>query len=253
MEKIPKSSHPAFEHPYPPVMNTARYICEEIKKNVKSSYVNELISLITHYNKAQRTQKQALDRMTPIGKALIISSSTYSPTASIISDKIEGRIRAYSKWRNLVAKGKPWDHKQEIREKIQGQEDWACDNTTGLKFMYDIWSNIHYGFVGRYVGFTEFELINGAGMAQINDNSRTTWQWIKQYSRNRFITFGDADILGGLDDAEDTQAIKIGFSLFHKFGPMPNLLTSQDIINEILIFYRNHKPLNVEKCEYHHF
>lgn len=36
--------------------------------------------------------------------------------------------------------------------------------------MYDIWSNIHYGFVGRFVGFTEFELINGAGYAQICDN-----------------------------------------------------------------------------------
>ena len=76
-------------------------------------------------------------------------------------------------------------------------------------------------------------------------------QWLKQYVKNRFVDFGDADILGGFDDAEDTQAIKIGFSLFKKFGRAPELLKPQDIINEIMLFYHNHKPLHVEKCEFH--
>lgn len=134
---------------------------------------------------------------------------------------------------------------------MQNSMEWACDSTTELKFMYDIWSNIHYGFVGRYVGFTEFELINGAGYAQLGDNNRSVGQWLEQYAKNRFVDFGDADILGGFDDAEDTQAIKIGFSLFNKFGCAPELLKPQDIINEIMVFYNNNKPLHVEKCEYH--
>ena len=35
-KKINKSLQSPFDHPYPPVMDTANYICEEIKKNVKS-------------------------------------------------------------------------------------------------------------------------------------------------------------------------------------------------------------------------
>lgn len=113
------------------------------------------------------------------------------------------------------------------------------------------WSNIHYGFVGRFVGFTEFELVNGAGYAQLGDNKRPTVQWINQYVKNRLVDFGDADILGGFDDAEDTQAIKIGFSLYNKFGQAPHVMKPCDIINEIMFFYHNNKPLHVEKCEYH--
>lgn len=245
-----KASYSSHNHPYPPVMETATYICNEIKTNVKSVFAKELIYLLSHFDQAQNAQKQALDKMTPLGKVLIMSGPAYSPVVNKAADKISGRIKAYSKWKGLVAKDKIWDHKRMILQK-QNSLKWACDNKTELKFMYDIWSNIHYGFVGRYVGFTEFELVNGAGFAQLGDNNRPIGQWLKQYVKNRLVDFGDADILGGFDDAEDTQAIKIGFSLFKKFGRAPELLKPQDIINEIMLFYHNHKPLHVEKCEFH--
>lgn len=117
--------------------------------------------------------------------------------------------------------------------------------------MYDIWSNVHYGFVGRYVGFTAFELINGAGFAQLGDNNRSFSTWTKQYISNRFVDFGDADIIGAFDDAEDTQAIKVGISLFNKFGSIPTALTPQLILDELYFFYRNNKPLHIKTCEYH--
>ena len=44
-KKLNKSLQSPFAHPYPPVMDTANYICEEIKKNVKSSFADELIFL----------------------------------------------------------------------------------------------------------------------------------------------------------------------------------------------------------------
>lgn len=201
--KTSKSNYSSLVHPYPPVMETAKYISDEIKKNIKSIFVKELISLISGYNQVQNVQKQAIDKMTLIGKALIMSCPTYSPVANKITDKVSGRIKAYSKWKGLVSKNGKWDHKNEIL-RLQKTLEWACDSTTELKFMYDIWSNIHYGFVGRYVGFTEFELINGAGYAQVRDNNHSTGQWLKQYAKNRFVNFGDADILGGFDDAEDT-------------------------------------------------
>ena len=163
-EKQPKANG-FLHHPYPPVINTASYICEEIKRNVNTIEAKELIYLLNHYNKAQTSQKQVLKKMTLWGRAAV---STFVPiyiTANTVSDKISGRIQAYQKWKGLVAAKKRWDHKEKIK-KLQGS-DWACDSNTQLKFMYDIWSNVHYGFVGRYVGFTAFELINGAGFAQL--------------------------------------------------------------------------------------
>lgn len=236
-------------HPYPSVWDTVNYICEEIKRNVKSPEVRELIFLLKHYNRAQSSQKQAFKKLTPFGQAAVSALNPSSSLANAASDKLEGRIQAYKKWKGLVAKGKIWDHKRKIKE-IQGN-DWACDSTTQLKFMYDIWSNLHYGFIGRYVGFTEFELVNGAGFAQLGDNTKSVGEWTKQYISNRFVDFGDADILGGFDDAEDTQAIKVGFSLFNKFGAIPSVMTSRHIMDELYLFYRNNKPLHIEKCEYH--
>lgn len=236
-------------HPYPPVLETAKYICEEIKKNVKTTDAKELIELLKYYNKAQNAQKEAFKKMTPFGRAAVSALNPSYQLTNVASDKIGGRIQAYRKWAGLVAANKIWDHKKEIARRQGGY--WACDSTTQLKFMHDIWSNIHYGFVGRYVGFTTFELINGAGVAQIGDNTKSFGEWTKQYISNRFVDFGDADILGGFDDAADTQAIKVGVSLFNKFGAKPSTLTPQDILDELYLFYRNHKPLHIQKCEYH--
>lgn len=188
--------------------------------------------------------------MTPLGRTLVLSGPSFSPFAGKVLDKVDGRIQAYNKWKALVAGNMMWDHKSAIIQ-LQNSQKWACDSTTGLKFMYDIWSNIHYGFVGRFVGFTEFELINGAGYAQICDNKKSLWEWTTAYVANRFVDIGDADILGGFDDAEDTQAIKAGFSLYNKFGKAVFALTLQDIINAILSLYYKGKPIHVTKCEYH--
>lgn len=77
-KKSNKPLQSPFAHPYPPVMNTANYICEEIKKNVKSSFANELIFLTSKYSKIQTSQKQTLDKMTPLGRALVLSGPSYS-------------------------------------------------------------------------------------------------------------------------------------------------------------------------------
>ena len=37
----------------------------------------------------------------------------------------------------------------------------------GFNYYHDIWSNIHYGYVGTAAGFTESELLDGAGLKQI--------------------------------------------------------------------------------------
>ena len=37
-------------------------------------------------------------------------------------------------------------------------------------YYYDVWSNIHYGYVGLSVGFDEKTLLGGADLAQVIDS-----------------------------------------------------------------------------------
>jgi Bacterial toxin 44 len=56
-----------------------------------------------------------------------------------------------------------WDHKSTIRG-TWGQ--WSKDKTTGIKYNFDIWSNVHYGYVGKACGFPDGILLDFAGAAQ---------------------------------------------------------------------------------------
>ena len=75
---------------------------------------------------------------------------------------------AYAWWAERVAPGRWWDHKWRIVKMIQesGQPFRPWHKYGQYDYYYDIWSNIHYGYVGVAVGFSAAELINGAGLAQ---------------------------------------------------------------------------------------
>ena len=99
---------------------TDQYLCREIQVNSKSGHVREIRNLLTSYNKGRMAAQKALSSMTPFGRAFVQSNPSHSPLFSAaISDKIEGRIKAYTKWKGLVAAGCPWDHKKAI-QKLQG-------------------------------------------------------------------------------------------------------------------------------------
>ena len=68
--------------------------------------------------------------------------------------------------------------------------------------------NIHYGFIGKAVGFTEWELTAGAGVAQLKDNNRNLGAWVSQYIQNRIRKLWDADFLAAFDDASDIEGTK---------------------------------------------
>ncbi|WP_449018615.1 polymorphic toxin type 44 domain-containing protein [Prevotella sp.] len=57
-------------------------------------------------------------------------------------------------------------------------------------FFYDLWSNIHYGFIGKAVGFTEWELTAGAGAVQLKDNNRSWGAWVSQYLKIELRNLG---------------------------------------------------------------
>jgi hypothetical protein len=92
---------------------------------------------------------------------------------------------AYALFLNQVGTGRPWDHKGAIQNAyglstpVPGEEG---------EISWDVWSNIHYGIVGREAGFSADELHGGA---------------------ERF---------GGGPNRGDRLAVQIGIDLYEQYG-----------------------------------
>ncbi|WP_325166769.1 polymorphic toxin type 44 domain-containing protein [Pseudomonas sp. LAM2023] len=107
---------------------------------------------------------------------------------------------------------RPWDHKLAIAERFGGV--WQKQGE--VDFYYDIWSNIHYGYVGRAGGFSESVLLDGAGLEQISSDSiRKVRKWDEHSGPHRSA---DIEGLRAWDDIGDRVAISIGVKL-HEMHP----------------------------------
>ncbi|WP_039018128.1 polymorphic toxin type 44 domain-containing protein [Halocynthiibacter namhaensis] len=96
--------------------------------------------------------------------------------------------------------GGEWDHKPRI------YPYWGSMNRLGNRghvYRYDIWSNIHYGFMGAHAGFGLQHLIEQASVAQVLDN------------------------ITGSDDIKDQTATEEGFNLYLR----SRHVTIQDLVN----------------------
>jgi hypothetical protein len=69
---------------------------------------------------------------------------------------------AYAAWAEKVAPNRDWDHKLDILHRTAGDNQFTPLPSGNGEVRYDLWSNIHYGYVGREAGFTDFELRKGA-------------------------------------------------------------------------------------------
>jgi hypothetical protein len=118
-------------------------------------------------------------------------------------------VAAYKKFFDLVAPGRLWDHKGWVL-KIFGK--WTCDRRVDgeqiqkTAYNYQIWSNMHYGYIGRASGFTEDELLEAAGGGQL-----LTFNVSKEYWQR----VGDEGVFASFDTASDQISIKAGFDLWN--------------------------------------
>ena len=214
------------------VQYIARYICDEIKKNVETSEVkliraaNVLASNSTHRDPLKGEQPEVIP-------------------------KIVGNLIAYLTWGYKVKSGAEWDHKKKIREMQKGIV-YSCDKSSlnPLQFSYDLWSNIHYGFIGAYAGFTEVELLVGAGVAQVFDNSPEQLEGNAEVNRRIYDALSNR--LGAEnDDPSDQQAILIGIRLHSEFKNRMSSLSSNDILRAVYRLYKQGLPISVKKCDNH--
>lgn len=141
-----------------------------------------------------------------IKRNLSVSPWQYLVPGTIIVD----HLQAYYEWYEQVNYGAPWDHKPHIK-KTYGE--YSEDKQNHILYAWDIWSNIHFGYVGVAVGFDEGTLLDGAGAAQWMGGNVPDGYW-----KRRMETIGDADVFRALDDPRDQEAIRIGVRLFREKG-----------------------------------
>ena len=183
----------------------AEYIVNEIKKNVKSQTAEQIRYLIDKetYNESVKEWENSpwYNKLNP--------PPQLSP------------VTAMAIWFQAVKTGSIWDHKHLIKSKF-GRVAVERPLTSGEvskshyhkyknhDYFYDVWSNIHYGYVGLSTGFSVETLLAGSNIEQI----RTSFESKK-------------------DPLDDIFCMNIGFSLFKEFGKYAEELTAQDILNAL--------------------
>lgn len=186
----------------------AEYIVNEIKINTRSPIANSI-----RYWTLEEEYKKRYEKW---HKRNLLGQLLSPPEPQNI-------LKAKALWTIQVFKGRPWDHKDPIRlmfKHIAVEKTNPKTNVTyrsyhhkykKYDYFYDVWSNIHYGYVGLSVGFNEKTLLDGADLAQIIDSKG-----------------GNTE-----DTGDDKVSIKIGFALYYKYGKYAEDLTAQDILDAL--------------------
>jgi len=192
----------------------AAYIAGEMNRNIKHPSVVKMKKLnsfdaAAEYDKFQKLPWYA--RLSP-------------PNFEAIA--LGNKGAALALWTERVGQNRPWDHKPKIGEQFGG----AWQKQGKFDYFYDIWSNVHYGYVGMAGGLSEGILLDGAGVEQIaSDSIRKVQKWKERPGPHR-----SADIEGmrAWDDVADRTSISIGVKLYrlHPNGG----ITAQMVMNEVL-------------------
>ncbi|MBN2005873.1 MAG: DUF4157 domain-containing protein [Anaerolineae bacterium] len=130
---------------------------------------------------------------------------------------------AFAGWYRLVAKGGIWDFKVDLNNK--GVEYVKLGDKY---YRYDVLANIHFGYVGRSVGFPGQVLLAGAGVAQVKDNVVDP---IRNGEAPNWNALGP--ITHYCDDSADRASIQVGMELYERFEGRDDV--SQEEIEQALI------------------
>ncbi|POP79087.1 polymorphic toxin type 44 domain-containing protein [Pseudomonas syringae] len=219
-EAVPNDGPEGCTHP-DMMEKLATYIADEMNNNIHHSSVLKMNKLL-NYDVAEETRKKMdLPWYAQIGNT--------SPQAIGASNMAAAMIL----WTERVGQGRDWDHKPKIHAKFgryphrQGKYD----------YYYDIWSNIHYGYVGMAGGLSESVLLDGAGVEQIVSDQLRRWgeQIFEAKEDQRLKGPHATEGVEGMrawDDVPDRISISIGVKLFYE---NPNGgITARMIMDKVL-------------------
>jgi hypothetical protein len=150
------------------------------------------------------------------------------------------RVVGYLWWKEMVKDGARWDFKDQIKRQPPrgpGESIMLCESEADCDwYEYSMPGNIFYAYVGRVVGFTEFEIRAGAIYAQQkdpeNDPEKNDWQpWWSPI---------------GLDQATDVAALELGFQMYHLAKGSSNY---QTVLNAFRIALKQNKSKLAQSSE----
>jgi hypothetical protein len=176
----------------------ASYIAEEINRNITHPSVLKMKELNSYSPEAETSKYMEIPFYLRLG---------HQPNFHSIA--LAKKAEAYALWAERVGQNRSWDHKPKIKANFGGD---VRHKQGRHEYFYDIWSNIHYGYVGMAAGFSEQALLDGAGAEQmISDAVRKLQDWDNRPGPQR------SEGVKGLrawDDTPDRKSIAIGVSLF---------------------------------------
>jgi RHS repeat-associated protein len=168
------------------------FMFQEMMTNVKGDEVKGMFC----HNNYERCQTLNMFGNSAQRSAAMLRSLIFGlPFGSQDEQAAKGAALGQFGW--LVRSGGEWDHKPVLAEKFGvGATGYRTDilkNGQGGRILYDVWSNIHYGYVGRAAGFNRATLIVG--------------------SHGPGAAFGATDEGGG-----DDISIDVGIRLYDEYG-----------------------------------
>ncbi|MDI2595209.1 polymorphic toxin type 44 domain-containing protein [Pseudomonas sp. 681] len=219
---IPKANSTTCNHP-DQMEALATYIAGEMNTNIHDPAVLKMKELINY-----DTNKAAAEFLKLPWYARLAGPPDFNTIAW--TNKLEAMVI----WTQKVGQDMEWDHKPKLRKLFpgvrhkQGQYD----------YYYDIWSNIHYGYVGIIGGLSESVLLDGAGAEQIvSDSGRKAEEMWKKPKEEwelpgPHLTTSLSDGLRAFDDAPDRVSVSIGVKLanHHPHGG----ITAKMVMDEVL-------------------
>ncbi|WP_448091797.1 polymorphic toxin type 44 domain-containing protein [Pseudomonas lini] len=193
----------------------ASYIAGEMNTNINSPSVRQMKEL-NSFDPDEETRKYAA---LPFYLRLGQGPDFYSMA-------LGKKAKAFAIWTERVGQDRPWDHKPILAKLFGGI--WHKQGK--YEYFYDIWSNVHYGYVGVAGGLSESVLLDGAGVEQIGSD---TWRFIK--NPKRFDGPRRTEGVEGMrawDDTPDRVSIILGMNLYKEY---PNGgLTGKIVMDKVL-------------------
>ena len=128
-------------------------------------------------------------------------------------EDVSARVGAYLVFGYMVQPGGPWDPKTYIGREL-GYYQKIADHC----YYYDIWGNIMFGYLGTAAGFSESELLNGAGLVQIPTDVKHVIEQDDPCRLPRPRPWYRLFQLWAWDHPEDRVTAKIGIRLWEAFS-----------------------------------
>lgn len=168
------------------------YIIEQIKTNLKSDEFKEIHTNLMPMNSCNRVD----------GPSDALNCADSSKAVSFLA--------ALKLFKAQVCTGCAWDQKEALRRilNIEPQEKGQISyggadhylpvpGERGISLSYDIWSNIHYGFIGRAAGFDGEDLQKAADLGR---------------------EYPSLEPVFGKNYPGDVISVQIGIDLYDKYG-----------------------------------